>query len=226
MVLQKSNPEYIVSLRLKSHYFDFASSAIFTNIISLTLVNFEDLSKIQECKTCFPKLISLSLWYDEAVDYNRLSVIFQKLRNPIKRLELHSAKTIHTSYFNNERIREFMQNTTIEYFLLDIDYINSNLMKNFVGGYDACFLNKTIHFIKHMINIRYVHLMINYFNLEKFLDENEWKNLINECHQLRKIKLQVTGDMLEDKEWTKKVQNIQKELREIRENIKFQVIWN
>jgi len=66
--------------------------------------------------------------------------------------------------------------------------------------------------------------MINNYDLKRFLDRNQWKYLVNDCDQLRKITLQVIGDMLEDKEWTQKLQQIQKESRAVRETIKFQVI--
>lgn len=204
---------------------DFASSAIFPNIISLTLFNVQDNNEISEWKTYFPNLISLSLWYDYEVNYQTIINIFSKLQNSIKRFTLHCATIIHTSYSTYLRYTPCIHYRTIEYFLLDIDYSNLNLMNNFIEGYDACFLTKTIDFIKCMINIRYIHLMINYYNLEKFLDENEWKNLVNERHQLRKIKLQVIGDTFKNKELTSKMQQIQNDLREIRENIKFQVIY-
>jgi hypothetical protein len=66
--------------------------------------------------------------------------------------------------------------------------------------------------------------MINNYDLKQFLDRNHWKYLVNDCDQLRKITLQVIGDMLEDKEWTQNLQEIQKELHAVRETIKFQVI--
>jgi len=99
-------------------------------------------------------------------------------------------------------------------------------MNNSSQDNDSWFLIKTIDFIKSMINIRYVHCIINNENLEECLDANEWKNLVNECHQLTKITLQVTRDMFEGKQLTQKIQKIQKELFEVRETIKFQIIYN
>jgi len=230
MVLRKSNPEHIFSVRLKMHYLekmmDFTSSAMFTNIISLTLVNLQETDQIKECKKYFPNLIRLSFLYDYEVSYQVIMNIFRELQNPIKRFELHCRKAGCTSYYKNLSHSNNIPRRTIEYFLLDASRFNSSSMDSSFQDKDSSVIIRTIDIIKLMINIRYVHLMINNYDLKRFLDRNEWKYLVNESYQLRKITLEVTGEILEDKKLTQKVQNIQKELREIRENIKFQVIWN
>jgi hypothetical protein len=230
MNLEKTNPEYIVSLRLNMNYNDqvmkFASSAIFTNIISLTLVNFQDTNQIIEYEIYFPNLICLSLWYDYIVNYQMINRVFQQLQNSIKRFELHCIKEMRTRYCTNLLRSSFIRNRTIEYFLLDIYFYKLNSMNNSSQDNDSWFLIKTIGLIKSMINIRYVHCIINNENLEKCLNVNKWKNLVNECHQLTKITLQVTRDMFEGKQLTQKIQKIQKELFKVRETIKFQIIYN
>ncbi len=228
MVLRKTNPAYTVSLRLTTSYWNqtlnFASSSIFTNIISLTLINFDATNQIKECKTYFPNLICLSLWFDYEMNYKMIINIFQKLENPIKRFELHCAKLVHTGYYTNLSDSNNIPNRTIEYFLLEVNCFKLNSKNNSFRNNNTFFIIRTIGLIKLMINIRYVHLMINNYDLKQFLDRNHWKYLVNDCDQLRKITLQVIGDMLEDKEWTQNLQEIQKELHAVRETIKFQVI--
>jgi len=46
-----------------------------------------------------------------------------------------------------------------------------------------------------MKNIRYICLITNKFNIEQLLDVNEWKKLIDECHQLKKVTLEVMENL-------------------------------
>ncbi len=74
-----------------------------------------------------------------------------------------------------------------------------------------------------MLNIRYVQLIINKYDIEQLLDVNAWKILINKSFQLKKISFQVMGNTFQNEKLIKKALEIQMELRLIRQTIKFQI---
>jgi hypothetical protein len=221
-------PEQIVSLRAKANSREdtlpFNPPAIVSKIISLTFVNFKNIYQIKKHITCYPNMIFLSLRYDSGVNYETIVQIIQRFQNPIRRVEVHATK-IRKYYFILPSNRNDNQNTTIEHLLLNIDFSKFRSHRNFKPGDDEWILRKTIDFIQCMINLRSVKLLINSYNLNRFLVDNEWNNLINRCCQLRKITFQITGDILNDQQ-SAQILKIQKDLHELRDTIKFQVINN
>ena len=92
-IVRKLIPENIISLRLDTacHWSqsELRSLAIFTNVTSLTLLNFRNMITINIYKTYFPKLIRLALWYDNQIDFNVVKDIFVYLQRSIRRFEIH-----------------------------------------------------------------------------------------------------------------------------------------
>ncbi len=77
--------------------------------------------------------------------------------------------------------------------------------------------------MKKMLNIRHVHLITNKQNLEKLLDMNEWKSLVNVCHQLKKITVELLGSISEKEQLSRKAIEIQKILHNDRQTVKFYI---
>ncbi|CAF1127430.1 unnamed protein product [Rotaria sordida] len=75
-MIKNIDNEQIVSLHLKENQLrstiELASASIFTNIISVTLINLQHVNQINEFQTCFPNLICLSLCYNNEIDFHRL----------------------------------------------------------------------------------------------------------------------------------------------------------
>jgi hypothetical protein len=82
-----------------------------------------------------------------------------------------------------------------------------------------------IDFIKTMRNIRYVCLIINKDDVEKFFDLELWEDSVMICSQLKKIKIQILGKInSEDGEQLRSnALNMQTCLQSIRQTIKFQI---
>ena len=78
--------------------------------------------------------------------------------------------------------------------------------------------------MKLMSNIRCVRLIINNGNVDKLLDVNEWKSVVEMHHQLKKVTLQLVGNQLKDERIMHKILKIQEELYNVRNTIEFQVI--
>jgi hypothetical protein len=72
-----------------------------------------------------------------------------------------------------------------------------------------------------MKNIRYIHLIANKYNIENLLNINEWKILIRNCSQLKKVTVKIMGTILQDEKLIQKILIIQN----IRQTIKFQILF-
>ncbi|CAF1415231.1 unnamed protein product, partial [Rotaria sordida] len=142
-MIKNIDNEQIVSLHLKENQLrstiELASASIFTNIISVTLINLQHVNQINEFQTCFPNLICLSLYYNNEIDFHRLCKIFNHIQNPIKRFEIHCDYILcshrHTSHFfskiNNLKF-------TIEYFLLDMTHGSMTWINNCSQYHKTC----------------------------------------------------------------------------------------
>jgi hypothetical protein len=205
MILRKIEREQIVSLHLSTVWFstgiELFSLGDFTNIISLTLLNFQHMRSIHIYEQYFPKLIRFSLWYDNEVNFDRLNNILQQVRKPIKRLEIHCGGVLCNHHRTDSSNTGYSQKLKVEYFLLDLGHLLLPSMIECIQSYKSCFLMTTINLIKTMPSVRHVHLIANKHNLDELLDANElWKSLGDVCHQLRKITVEVLGTMLENEQ--------------------------
>jgi hypothetical protein len=214
MILQTIKPEQIVSLRLNTTLFSIpsqlASLAVFTNVISLTLLKLQGVYYLDTYEEYFPKLIYLSLWYEKEVNFNELAYILNALQRPIKRLEIHCRESVFTQSDTNQLDMRHTQNLTVEYLLIDTGHSS---------------FPSTIDFIKTMPNIRYVHLITNKYNLEELLDANEWKSLIRICYQLKTITIEALKSISKIDQLSEKAIEIQKIFHDDQQIVKFQVTF-
>jgi hypothetical protein len=214
MILQKINPGQIVSLHLNTVQLGleitFSSLSIFTNIISLTLLNPLHVQQINNYAAYCPKLICLSLWYDDEVSFRTVSDILQQLNRPIRRFEIHCSGALCTHHHLDQLNQTYRQNFIVEYFLLDVGHFPLPSMNECYQQQKSCFLMAIIDFIKSMHNIRYVRLITNRYNIDKVFDWNEWKNLINTCQHLKKITVETLQSMLSGEQFVQKAMEIEK----------------
>jgi len=229
MIRQKIEPEQIVSLRLNTILFSSWSELVpldvFTNVISLTLLSFQGrhLTNTDIYERHFPKVIRLSLWYDNEVNFTWLNNILKQLYKPIKRLEIHCEGVLCTHHLTDTLNTGSDQILTVEYFLLDVRHASLPSMNECSKNHKSCFLMIIIYLMKKMLNIRHVHLITNKQNLEKLLDMNEWKSLVNVCHQLKKITVEVLGSISIKEQLSRKAIEIQKILHNDRQTVKFYI---
>jgi hypothetical protein len=80
--------------------------------------------------------------------------------------------------------------------------------------------------ITNMRYIQHVCLITNKCYLEKLLHVNEWKSLVDVCFRLKTIILRVIGSLLNKAQVKEKQLEIQNELRNVRQNIQFKVVFN
>jgi len=228
MINRKIKSEQIVSLCLNTDEVRlkmiFTFLPMYNQVISLTLVNLHFLEQISEYGIHFPKLTCLSLRYNTEIGLNIFKNMFRYIPDSIRRFEIHCAGALCTHYDENQFNIQYTD-FNIKYFLLDMGQYPLISTKECFQHYKSCFLMTTIDLMKYMINIRYFHLIINQYDVEKLLDINHWKFLAHHCYGLKKVILQILGNMLEDKILSEKILEIQNELRHIRQTIKFQIIF-
>jgi hypothetical protein len=221
MIFKTIKLEQIVSLQIDaSRLWSKSDLTIFNHITSLNLYNIEHKDHIHNYEESFPNLNYLSLYYDNELDFKDLFVIVNRFQRSIKRLEIHCAAVLCPSLFQHPLDLQFRPNITIEYFLLDIRHFPLNLMNRCFLNYQSCFLMQIVTLIKIMKNIRYIHFLTSQYNIEKLLDINEWRRLIDECYQLKKVTLQVIGNGLQNEQLIQKILEIQN----IRQTIKFRIL--
>jgi hypothetical protein len=150
------------------------------------------------------------------INIGHLFKIVRQLQSSIKRLEVHCAASSYPRYFQLLLNMINIPQTTIEYFLFDIHRFPMSLT-----NYQSCFSIQIINLIKIMKNIRYIHLIANKYNIENLLNINEWKILIRNCSQLKKVTVKIMGTILQDEKLIQKILIIQN----IRQTIKFQILF-
>ncbi|CAF0983799.1 unnamed protein product [Rotaria sordida] len=224
MILRKLELEQIVSLRFNTNFYPaqpiLNSLSVFTNITSLSLLNLHEISSISKCEIYFPKLIRLSFWYDNEVSLRVLSPMINHLYRSVKRLEVHCTGLV-CAHSNAELYNVmFWRNSSIEYFLLDMNKFSLFPTNDCLQHHESCSLMTTVDFMENMRNIRHVQLTTTKYNINPLLNLNEWIRLATNCNVLNKITLGIVGNMIPDKESTQKILKIQKELQQ---KIKFQV---
>jgi hypothetical protein len=216
MILRKIDLQQIVSLHVNAvrlwSDLDLPSLVIFTNVISLTLVNPSDINQINKYTELFPKLNCLSLCYDTEINFNTLSDILCQSFRPIRRFEIHCAGS-PCRYYQCQPNQFYTQNLNVRYFLFDVRNCPLPSMTECFRQDKLCFLLSTINFIKSMHNIRYVHLVANKHHVDKVLDWNQWKTLLDICPQLKKITIEMFQSIISGEQLIQKALEINKVLQ-------------
>ncbi|CAF3864351.1 unnamed protein product [Rotaria sp. Silwood1] len=227
LILRTINPEQIISLCLKTVRFwpmiDLSSLSVFTQVISLTLFNPLRIEQINEYEQYFPKLYYLTLHYDDEVDLYLLNTNINKFSKPIKRLKILCRRVICSHCYQN--ILEITNtNSTIEYFELDIAQFLLGSMNSCDKHRKSCLLPTLIKLITNITNIRHIRLITNKHGLNQLLYEDEWKNLVNSCHNLKTLTFEMTENILQNNQLSKKLLKIQNTIHYFGKTIKFRFI--
>ncbi|CAF2076390.1 unnamed protein product [Rotaria magnacalcarata] len=229
-MLQKLTPEQVVSLRLTTSWYrtqeELSRLTRFTNVISLSLLNFQDIRSIEIYRTNFPRLTSLCFWYDNELNFTIFRELLQYLWYSIKRFEVHCPGNFCSHADQDQYNNLLFANYNIEYFLFDLSTFPLPPTSDCTKQLPSCFLMTAIDLIKYMLNLRYFQLITNIDSISKLLDLNEWVRMTSYCSRLTKITLRVLGRMKADDEMSQKIVEIQNALCTLSQNTQFQVIFN
>ncbi|UJR19503.1 hypothetical protein I4U23_022632 [Adineta vaga] len=177
-LIRKLHPEQIISLDLQylSTYskIPFISLSMYAELISLTLMNCQNINHIIGLPMNFPNLRRLSLKYDYSICLRSVQRLWNSSLELINRLEISCADLFDDG---ETYAPEYSTNNSIQYFLLDVKRHSLNLSYS---------IKLTIDFIKNMFNLRYFWIITQKNNQNNISDFSLWINLIQECPQLRK----------------------------------------
>ena len=225
-IVRKLIPENIVSLRLNTEYqwteSELDTLTIFTNVTSLTLLNFQDMITINIYKTYFPKLIRLALWYDNQIDFNVVKDIFVYLQHSIRQFEIHCPALVCSHNLVDQSGETFTGSFSIQYFVLDMGNFSLPSISDCFYHEQSCLLRTTIPFLANMHNIQHFRLITNSYNAHILLDVDEWIRLIYTIDPLRKVTLQILRSMPSDEDILQKLTQLQSQLFR---RVKFQVTF-
>ncbi|CAF1347566.1 unnamed protein product [Rotaria sp. Silwood1] len=230
MILREFNRKTIDSFSLKtfneSRFIKQESSIVQNQVMSLICFNIPSSRIKRKYIGYFPNITSLILYFDEEPDLRNLSRNLYILNYKIKRLEIHcveSSGSLNDFLYFGEHMRK---NKSIEYFVFEMRQSSLTLTKNDYTYYTPYFFRQVVELIKQMQNISTVCFLVNKFNYEIILDESMWKSVLKICHHLTTIIVKAIGiDDLKDKQSKQRALEIQHQLREIRKNINFRLIF-
>ncbi|CAF2642727.1 unnamed protein product [Rotaria sp. Silwood2] len=227
MIFRTFNPEQIVSLCLRTIRYlpmiDLPSLAIFTEIISLTLLNPLDIEQINEYVKYFSKLNYLTLYYDDEVDLYSLNTSIRQLSIQIKRIKIHCTTVIPRPYYNRP-LKMTDTNTTIEHFDISIGRFLLNFKNNRLYNPNLSCLKKLFDLMLSMENVRHIRVVINEYHFEQMLYENEWKRLVEKCSKLKTLTFEMIGNMLEGNQFRTKLLEIKNKIYDWNSTINFRII--
>lgn len=137
----------------------------YSEIRPLTLLNAEHMESFSQVGYYFPRLTRLSLRYDHGIDLVAMKSIFRYLPRSILRFEIHSTRILcsHNEQEESPAILDF--NYRLRSFRLDLDNYPLITSEECFREHPACFLVSWIQFLRFMPMIRYLHLIINRYDL-------------------------------------------------------------
>ena len=172
---------------------------------------------------CFSNLTRVSLYSDDRLDYEILKSALQQIGQKVKRFEIHCPKLVCTNDDSKKLGGRSTLTTRIEYFLLDVACYSSTSTNHRLKHDQSSSFMPIADLMRKMPNTRRIHIIGKTFDVERCLDEEQWK-LVNMCPELEKIIVKVLRETSQDRRFfTRKAVEIQTMLRTTRPTITFQI---
>lgn len=228
MIQRKLDPKQIVSVYfnpLQFHSTILQCLFKLTNVISIIVIDCERIEQIKEYETYFPNLKSISVWFNDNINFSIFNQKLNQLCHSIKRFQIRCAKISCTHYLISNSNKSSTKNSTIEYFILDVNHSILSSMNYYIEHDESCFFTTIIDLIQYMSNIRYIRFIVNKYNLKHFLYFGQWVRLINQCCYLKKITLQIMENIQQNQQLIEDLKKLYDYLEIIRPSIKFKVIF-
>lgn len=198
--LGRIKPEQIVSLTTDANQSSLKMISEYTEqlkeILSLTLIDLQMLESISQYGFYFSKLIRLSLRYNNEIGLNIMRNIFRYFPRTIRRFEIHCTRVLCPHYeLEQQSLDTSTFNYDVKYFLLDLDQFPLISSDECYQQHETCFLMTMVEFVRCMPWLHVLHLIVNPYDLEKLMDMDQWENLFLYCYFLRKVKVEILGNV-------------------------------
>ncbi|CAF4921454.1 unnamed protein product [Rotaria sp. Silwood1] len=178
-------------------------------------------------------LISSEYKVESILEWNMLTRTQEKLNRETLKNELIIFKK---EFDDNEQNLSFnfIRKTGFcwDIILYIAQYLSVNDSVNFLLGSmnscdkhrKSCLLPTLIKLITNITNIRHIRLITNKHGLNQLLYEDEWKNLVNSCHNLKTLTFEMTENILQNNQLSEKLLKIQNTIHYFGKTIKFRFI--
>ena len=211
VIQQRIKPEQIISFTANAHQLLLTMIQEYfresKEVLSLTLIDLQMLESVSQYGVYFPNLIRLSLRYDNEIGLNVMKNIFRYLPRSIRRLEIHCTRVL-CPHYEREQYDMFDISACslyVTYLLLDLDQFPLISMEECYQEYQTCFLRTLTEFVKHMSWLKYLHLIVNQYDLDNLMNMEQWRGLVFNCRYLRKVKLQILANVADSEILSRKI---------------------
>lgn len=226
MILQHLDPRQIASLRFRYGFQQSDNtlllSRIFRQPVSLTdaIVNQVQTQMINRLLCNLPNVRVVSLLLGKAIDWYHFQWLAQILSDhSATRLRIRSAGMTCGHLHDKKALEPYIPNTSITSCVFDLGRYLLRWHRPCHRQNPFCFLVSAMKFLHTTINLRRVKFMIGKSQTETFLQVLLWQQLISKCIHLDRVIIKV----LDDGDYTQEAANIERELRQTRPGLIFQV---
>ena len=223
MIVEHLDPRQIISVRvdgeLRRWKRDFSPFQVPDRLISLALVNLEWLHARDNLLDRFQNVRVLSLWFNGEFDFDELRRLRSLSSMSITRLHIRCVDHICAQFSSSTDPDQQPPNSKITSFIFDsVDYRLPDENCHHRLHLSELF-TAPIGFIQSLVNVRNVRFITNRFRIETLLQVDHWQQLMRKCVHLERLIIHVRDHA----EFTERVQDIEKELRQIRPGMIFRI---
>ena len=224
LIQRHFDPSQIVSLRVTDDFrlsrYDVSLFRTFDKLASLTVVSKQQ-TYVPTCLLDYlPNVRFVSLSFDKTIDWSYFRKLIQHIRSDsTTRLELRcpGVRCVHS--FDEDWMERDIQNRTITSFVFDLGH-HPVCSRTHSKQNDQCrFLESAVKFMQSMINVRRVRFITVRNQIETLLKVQLWQQLMSKCIDLDRVVIKI----LDDGDYTQEAANIERELRQTRPGISFQI---
>lgn len=203
---------------LESRY-DFSALHAFDQLVSLTLLNPRSLSPLPEMLRLLPTVRAVSLWFADEFYLGFLQDSFNSYFTGVRRLQLRCAGAVCGLCDLDESWCRYTRNTSILSFIFDSGHYPLHSTPGCRLDPRSCFLRSAGEFIRSLVNVRHVRFITDRYQIQTFLQIEQWQKIIRQCTQLDRIVIQLLGDG----DFQRHAENIEEDLRQLRPGLRFRI---
>ena len=198
---------------------DSSAFHAFDQLVSLTLLNPQRVSALPTMLRSLPTVRAISLWFDDEFQFPFLQDVYNSPFTGVTRLQVHCAGAIGDQCVLSDTWLHYTANATIKSFIFDSGYYALRSSRYCFFNPGPCFLRSAGKFIRCLVNVRRVQFITDRYQIETFLQIEQWKKIISRCAHLDRIVIQLLGDG----DFRQQAEDIEQVLLERRPGLTFRI---
>ena len=162
---------------------------------------------------------AVSLWFDDQFQFEFIRDQLPSPFTEITRLQIRCAGAIGNLCVSERISCRYSSNTTIRSLIFDSGHYPLRANRYCSLDPRSCFLRSAGEFIRSLVNVRHVRFITDRYQIETFLQIEQWKKIITRCMRLDRIVIQLLGDG----DFRRQAENIEQDLRHLRPGLRFRI---